>query len=120
MTEQEETPLGRIGFVDVERDLGEWVDGPADSHTLHMLVATAAAKAQAWAPKPLPAGTDEDPIPYNYTFAQIMLTKHLWARKQAGDGEGFGADGYMIQTYPLVREAYDAIRPRRNVLAGLL
>ena len=59
-------------------------------------------------------------IPKNYKYAQKLLTQHLWARKRAGDGEGFGADGYMISTYPLVREAYDALRPKRGPLKGLL
>lgn len=109
-----------IGFLDTEKDLGEWPDGPADEATLKMLCHVAYDKAAAWAPKPLPAGTPADPFPYSYTFAQIMLVKHLWARKQAGDGEGFGPDGFMIQTYPLVREAFDAIRPKRGPFAGLL
>lgn len=108
-----------VGFLDPVKDLGEWVDGPADELTLRMLLETAYDKAVAWAPKPLPAGTEDDPIPYRYKFAQLMLTKHLWARKQAGDGEGFGPDGFMIQTYPLVREAYDAIRPKQPVTVGL-
>ena len=108
-----------IGFVDPEKDLGVWPDGPDTDETLVLLLGVAYEKAAAWAPKPLPAGTDEDPVPYGYKFAQIMLTKHLWARKQAGDGVGFGPDGFMIQTYPLVREAYDAIRPKQSPFAGL-
>lgn len=109
-----------VGFVDTEKDLGAWVDGPGTAAETNMLLQVAYTKAAAWAPKPLPAGTEDDPVPYAYTFAQILLTKHLWARKQAGDGQGFGADGYMIQTYPLVREAYDAIRPSQGPFAGLL
>ena len=111
--------MARIGFVDPETDLDGWPDGPEEP-VLSLLLETAAEKLTEWAPKPLPEGTKEDPFPARYTYAQILLTQHLWARKQAGDGEGFGADGYMVSTYPLVREAYDAVRPRRSPLLGLL
>lgn len=109
-----------IGWLDPEIESGKWTEGPADEDDLAELLEVAFIKAASWAPKPLPAGTVEDPTPANLPFAQRLLARHLWARKQAGDGEGFGADGFMIQTYPLVREAYDAIRPRRSPLEGLL
>jgi len=112
--------MAQVGWLDPEAEHVRWTDGPADLEDLEELLDVALVKAQAWAPKPLPAGTVADPVPGNYRFAQRLLGRHLWARKQAGDGEGFGADGYMIQTYPLVREAYDAIRPKRGPLAGLL
>lgn len=103
-----------IGWVDPEKDLGDWVDGPADTDTRDHLLKVAHEKAVAWAPSPLP-----DPVPESFKYAQLLLVKHLWARKQAGDGVGFGADGYMVSTYPLVREAFDALRPRRSPFAGL-
>ena len=108
-----------IGFIDTETDLEDWPERPEDP-TLANLLGTAFEKVEAWAPKPLPAGTEDDPFPARYKYAQLLLTQHLWARKRAGDGEGFGADGFMISTYPLVREAYDAIRPKRSPLLGLL
>ncbi len=111
--------MARVGFVDTDRDLDGWPDGP-DEPVLSLLLETAKEKLEAWAPKPLPTGEPGNEIPARYTYAQILLTQHLWARKQAGDGEGFGADGYMVSTYPLVREAFDAVRPRTSPLAGLL
>lgn len=112
--------MALCGFVDTEKDLASWADGPADPDEVEHLAWVAHEKAAAWAPKPLPAGTPSDPYPHSYKYAQKLLIKHLWARKQAGDGEGFGPDGFMIQTYPLVREAFDAIRPRQSPFAGLL
>ena len=112
--------MAQIGFVDTEKDLAGWIDGPASEDLVEHLAHVAWEKAAAWAPKPLPEGTKADPYPHGYKYAQVLLIKHLWARKQAGDGEGFGADGYMIQTYPLVREAFDAIRPKQSPFAGLL
>lgn len=109
-----------VGFVDMEADLGDWADGPASETLQEHLAHVAYEKAAAWAPKPLPAGTEAAPFPHRYKYAQVLLIKHLWARKQAGDGEGFGPEGYMIQTYPLVREAFDAIRPKQSPFAGLL
>jgi hypothetical protein len=111
--------MALVGFIDPDVDLDDWAERPEDP-TLGNLLATAFEKLEAWAPKPLPLGTPEDPFPARYKYAQMLLTQHLWARKRAGDGEGFGADGYMISTYPLVREAFDAIRPKRSPLAGLL
>lgn len=102
-----------IGFVDPDKDLSDWVDGPDDEGTRDRLLRVAHERVLRWAPKPLPAV-----IPDSYTFAQVLLVKHLWARKRAGDGEGFGADGYMLSTYPLVREARDAMNP--SPFAGLL
>lgn len=112
----------RIGYVDPDKDLGEWVDGPADTHLRDLLLEAAGEKAASWAPKKRfgaqRAGSDAPPA--RYILAQVLLVKHLWARKQAGDGEGFGTDGYMIQTYPLVREAYDLMTTGKNPFAGLL
>lgn len=105
---------GLVGWVDPDKDLRDWVDGPADPADRDHLLKVAHEKAVSWAPATVPA-----PVPESYKYAQILLTKHLWARKQAGDGVGFGTDGYMVSTYPLVREAYDAIRPRRSPFAGM-
>lgn len=109
-----------IGWLDPVIEHQKWADGPADEDDLAELLEVAFEKLAEWAPKPLPAGTTGDPVPHRYKFAQRLLAQHLWVRKQAGDGEGFGAEGYMIQTYPLVREAYEAVRPKRSPLEGLL
>lgn len=101
-----------IGYVDPEKDLGDWLDGPSDDTLRDHLLQVAHQKVMDWEPAPKPERAA------SYKYAQVLLVKHLWARKQAGDGVGFGADGYMVQTYPLVREARDAVRP--SPFAGLL
>lgn len=103
-----------LGWIDPATDFEDWADAPEPAD-LEQVVWTAYAKCLAWAPAPIP-----EIIPEQYKYAQKLLTQHLWARKRAGDGEGFGADGFMISTYPLVREAFDALRPKRGPLAGLL
>lgn len=108
--------MALVGWLDPATDFANWAEAP-EPEDMALELETAFIKACEWAPKPLP---DPAAAPANYKYAQRLLTQHLWARKKAGDGEGFGADGYMIQTYPLVREAYDAIRPKRGPLAGLL
>lgn len=108
-----------IGWIDSVAEMESWTEGPEAGEELELLLGVAFEKLSEWAPKPLPAGTPEEPIPARYIYAQRLLTQHLWARKRAGDGEGFGADGFMISTYPLVREAYEAIRPKRSPLRGL-
>jgi hypothetical protein len=116
-----------VGWLDPATSFEDWADAP-EPEDLVLYLEVAYEKILEWAPKPIPTGLvlDEDgetvldPIPARYRYAQKLLTQHLYARKRAGDGEGFGADGFMIQTYPLVREAYDAVRPKRSPLMGLL
>lgn len=115
-----------VGWIDLEADFSDWADAPEPAD-LELYAAVAHEKILEWAPAPVPtgllvdaAGTVLDPIPARYKYAQKLLTQHLYARKRAGDGEGFGADGFMISTYPLVREAYEAVRPKRSPLKGLL
>ena len=110
--------MALVGWLDPAKDFDDWVDRPEEP-LFSLLLKTAHEKLEEWAPHPLPAGTESDPVPARYKLAQRLLTQHLAARKRAGDGDGFGADGYMIQTYPLVREAYDAIRPKRPSFLGL-
>jgi len=102
-----------VGWLDPETSFEDWADAP-ESADLVLYLEVAHEKILEWAPSPLP-----EVIPARYRYAQKLLTQHLYARKRAGDGEGFGADGFMIQTYPLVREAYDAVRPKRSPLMGL-
>jgi hypothetical protein len=115
-----------VGWINLETDFSDWADAPEPAD-LELYAEVAHEKLVEWAPKPLPTGTllaDDgltilDPVPARYKYAQKLLTQHLYARKRAGDGEGFGADGFMISTYPLVREAYEAVRPKRSPLFGL-
>lgn len=106
--------MALVGWLDPETSFSDWADAP-EPEDLELYLEVAHEKVLAWAPSPLP-----ETIPARYVYAQKLLTQHLYARKRAGDGEGFGADGFMIQTYPLVREAYDAVRPKRSPLLGLL
>lgn len=107
-----------IGWLDPETDFETWADAPEPGEMVEELWA-AYDKCLEWAPQPVP-----DPLPeatrHRYKLAQRFLVQHLVTRKRAGDGEGFGADGYMRQTYPLVREAYDALRPKRSPLDMIL
>lgn len=108
-----------VGYVDADKLSAGWADGPADEDTLADLLEAAFDRVNLWAPD----GDNPpafDAAPARYRLAQTLLVKHLWARKQAGDGEGFGPDGFMVSTYPLVREAYDLIRPKQSPLKGLL
>jgi hypothetical protein len=115
-----------VGWIDLATDFEDWADAP-EAVDLKLYAEVAHEKLLEWAPKPVPTGallaadgvTILDPIPARYKYAQKLLTQHLYARKRAGDGDGFGADGFMIQTYPLVREAYEAVRPKRSPLFGL-
>lgn len=114
------------GWLDLEADFTDWADAP-EAVDLKLYADVAHEKLLEWAPSPAPTGellaedgiTILDPVPARYKYAQKLLTQHLYARKRAGDGDGFGADGFMIKTYPLVREAYDAVRPKRSLLRGL-
>ena len=105
--------MALTGWIDLETDFDDWADAPEPAD-LELVAKVAHEKLVEWAPSPLP-----ETIPARYKYAQKLLTQHLWARKRAGDGEGFGSEGYMIQTYPLVREAYEAVRPKRSPLFGL-
>jgi hypothetical protein len=116
-----------VGWINLETDFSDWADAP-EPEDLKLYAEVAHEKLLEWAPSPIPTGslvdpldgvTILDPIPARYKYAQKLLTQHLYARKRAGDGEGFGADGFMISTYPLVREAYEAVRPKRSPLFGL-
>lgn len=115
-----------VGWINLATDFEDWADAP-EPEDLKLEAETAYEKLLEWAPSPVPTGkildvdgvTVLDPIPARYKYAQKLLTQHLCARKRAGNGEGFGSDGYMISTYPLVREAYESVRPKRSPLKGL-
>jgi hypothetical protein len=105
-----------IGWVDTDELLEFWADAPdyVPGGVLATLLDAAHEVLEAYAPKPV-----LDPAPARYTLAQILLTQHLWARKQAGDGQGFGAGEFQMSTYPLVLEARSLMRPRTSPFAGL-
>lgn len=107
-----------IGAIDPEKDLELWPDGPEDELRDQLLAAAwekCAKYLYGRADAPAPAH-----VPESMKLAQLLQTKHLWARKQAGNSQGYGGDGYMIQTYPLVMEAKDLLRLYRPQARGLL
>lgn len=104
-----------VGWVDPDEVVAEWADAPEDDAQLTSLLATAFEVCVPFAPL-LVGGT---PVPERYKRAQILQAQHLWARSKAGNGEGYGADGYMVQTYPLVMEARSLLRPKAGPFAGL-
>jgi len=109
----------RVGWIDTDpegADLADWADIP-EPETVEFLAEVAFERLAEYAPKPLP---EPDEVPARYRLAQVLLTQHLAARKSAGDDVSQGVDGLMTRTWPLVREAYDCIRPRRSVFAGML
>lgn len=111
--------MNLIGWIDTDPDgddLASWADVPEQA-TVDFLAEVAFERLAIWAPKPLP---EPDKVPARYRLAQVLLTQHLAARKSAGDDVIQGVDGLMTRTWPLVREAYDCIRPRRSPIEGLV
>lgn len=109
-----------IGWVDLDTLEEFWPDAPADGPLLDALLTAAYETCAAYAP-PMPLDADGAPAPpASWALAQIMHAKHLNTRSRAGDGSGIGADGYMIQTYPLVMEARSLLRPKHHPLRGVL
>ena len=106
-----------IGVIDPDADLDQWPDGPEDK-TRDELLAAAWEKCARYVYGRPDAPAPENP-PAGMKQAQLLQTVHLWARKQAGNAQGYGGDGYMIQTYPLVMEAKDLLRMYRPPLRGL-
>lgn len=112
-----------VGFIDLETITDLWADAP-EADTADGLLVTLLTAAYEKCLEILPAdklaallaGT---PPTASMRLAQILLTQHLWARNKAGNGSGFGADGYMVQTYPLVMEATDLLRPKPRPFGGL-
>lgn len=123
MTEPAPTEPNVIGYIDLTELEDQWIQAP-ETADLERLARIAAGKVDAWGPA-LPlndlgaAVVSEDEFARR-SYAQELLIKHLWTRKAAGDGEGFGDDGYLINTFPMVREAYDAVRPRTSLLSRLI
>jgi len=105
-----------IGWVETDDILEFWSDAPEyeAGGVLADLLDVAHELCVAYAPKPT-----LDPAPARYKLAQIMLTKHLWARKNTGDSSTMGPDGFAMSTYPLVLEARGLLRPKRSPFSGL-
>lgn len=109
-----------VGWVDDTTLDDYWPDAPAEGPVLTTLLTAAYEQCLAYAPDPVLDEAGKPVIPESWKLAQILQVKHLWTRSRAGDGNGIGADGFMVQTYPLVMEARSLLRPKRNPLLGVL
>jgi hypothetical protein len=101
------------GWLESTAVEAEWFDGP-DGTALVDLLTGAYNVCLAYAPVP-PAT-----IPPEWKTAQLLQAKHMFARSKAGNGDTLGPDGYAVSTFPLVLEARNLLRPKRNPLLGVL
>lgn len=110
----------RIGWVTVGEVMELWADAPGEPEDgfqpLPLLLGAAHEELSSYAPR---AKFDPGTEPDRVKLAQVLLTQHLWARKRAGDGDSYGAEGYQLSTYPLVMEARDKMKPWRGQFRGL-
>lgn len=106
--------MALVGWVDPDALDAAWFDAPSEP-TLSKLLRVAHEVCLAYAPDPLP-----EPVPESYALAQELQVRHLFARSKAGNGDSMGPDGYAISTFPLVLEARNLIRPKRNPFLGVL
>ena len=102
-----------VGWLEPADVAEEWFDAPEEP-ALTKLLAGAHNVCLAYAPTP------PETIPPEWGMAQLLQAKHMWARSKAGNGDQMGPDGYQISTFPLVLEARNLLRPKRNPLLGLL
>lgn len=105
--------MATVGWLDTVRVEAEWFEAPEEPELTDLLTG-AYNVCLAYAPTP-PAT-----IPPEWKTAQLLQAKHVYARSKAGNGESMGPDGYAVSTFPLVLEARNLLRPRRNPLLGLL
>lgn len=102
-----------VGWVDPVVLEARWFDAPAEPELTELLTA---AYNICVAYAPVPPAT----IPPEWSLAQVLQAKHMYARGKSGNGDTMGPDGYAVSTFPLVLEARNLLRPRRNPLLGLL
>lgn len=101
------------GWLDPATVPDTWFDAPAEPELTELLTG-AYNVCLAYAPTP-PAT-----IPPEWRTAQLLQAKHMYARSKAGNGDSIGPDGYQVSTFPLVLEARNLLRPRRNPFLGVL
>lgn len=102
-----------VGWVDPAVLAARWFDAPEEPELTELLTA-AYNVCLAYAPVP------PETIPPEWALAQTLQAKHIYARGKSGNGDTMGPDGYAVSTFPLVLEARNLLRPRRNPLLGLL
>jgi hypothetical protein len=104
-----------VGWLDSAEVVDDWADAPEDATLVkllgaaHELLVEYVGEAQLL-----------DPPPVRYELAQLYMTQHLWARKQLGDGDTMGGEGFAFSTYPLVMEARGLMKPKTSPLDKLL
>jgi hypothetical protein len=102
-----------VGWVDPAVLRTKWFDAPDDPELSDLLTA---AYNVCLAYAPVPPAT----IPKEWAIAQELQAKHMYARSKSGNGDTIGPDGYAVSTFPLVLEARNLLRPRRNPFLGVL
>ena len=103
-----------VGWVDSVALAAEWWDAP-DQPELIKLLDVAHENCLAYAPALAGGAT----VPKAWAQAQVLWTKHLYARGKSGNQETVGPDGYTVSTFPLVLEARSLLRPKTSPYAGL-
>lgn len=103
-----------VGWLQLDELVADWPDAPEEPR-LTALATAAHEQCVAFAPE-LPVGATP---PASWGEAQRLQLMHLWARAKAGNGDGYGPEGFIISTYPLVLEARSLLRPKRSPLRGL-
>ena len=110
-----------VGWIDPATVDEYWADAPAEGIVLTTILTAAHEQCAAYAPaQPVDSETGQPLVPESWRLAQVLQAKHLSTRSKAGDSAGFGPDGFMVQTFPLVMEARSLLRPKRSPLKGLL
>lgn len=108
--------MGAVGWLDPAMILDTWADAPDDPELTAILTA-AHEQCAAY----FPGDPDTAPVTESMRLAQLLQAQHLWARKQSGNRDTLGPDGYMVQTWPLVMESRQLLRPKHgNPFRGLL
>lgn len=106
-----------IGWVSIQEAIDLWPDAPgeeADGYAQLASLLGAAHEVLA------PMGPALDPAPERYKQAQLLYTQHLWSRRQTGNGDSYGAEGFQVSTFPMVQEAKDLMKAGRTKFRGLL
>lgn len=105
-----------VGWVTIQEAIALWADAPGEEATEYAdLASLLGAAHEVLEPKALKL----EPAPERYKQAQLLYTQHLWTRRQSGNGESMGPDGYQVSTFPMVMEAYDLMRAGRSPFKGL-
>lgn len=106
-----------IGWVSIQEAIDLWADAPGEEADGYANLASLLGSAHEVL---APLGTNMEPPPERYKQAQLLYTQHLWSRRQAGNGDSYGPEGFAVSTFPMVQEAKDLMRAGRSRFRGLL